>query len=88
MNKERLPGEKLHLRVPPHKFMGLECGGDWNGAWFLRDRDAFLSSKDPDRCQDRLHSRSPIKFLVGIGAGALLIGMIGLMLVIYPPEKK
>ena len=27
-------------------------------------------------------------FLGGVVVGALLIGMIGLMLVIYPPEKK
>ena len=31
---------------------------------------------------------TPIKLIVGIGVGVLLIGMIGLMLVIYPPEKK
>lgn len=87
MSKERQPGEKIHLRLPPHKFMGLECGGNWNGAWFLRDRDGFVSSKDPDRCQGCLDALNSIKVLYGIGAGVLLVGMIGLMLVIYPPEK-
>jgi hypothetical protein len=36
-------------------------------------------------CKER---NTPIKFIVSIGAGVLLLGVVGLMLIIYPPDHK